>query len=113
MTTMAQQTVRLYRITVRKAYMMCEQGDGWSLTPWGRDTEYYEGSDDGGREYVLPAGYRVGDCCPVPGVEDLQIYDERDCHCTIMDSGSPGLPCLVSATRISRALLLVEAAAGE
>lgn len=53
-------TVKLYKITCTKAFVAsAELGSGFSLTPWGNDTEYYEGYDDGGKDYILPDGYEV------------------------------------------------------
>lgn len=40
---------------------MSEQGEGFSLQPWGRNTPYYQGYDDGGKEYLLPAGFEVAE----------------------------------------------------
>lgn len=52
--------IKIYKITCTRAVMMDEQGEGYSLYPWGDDTCSYEGYDDGGEMYVLPAGYKVG-----------------------------------------------------
>jgi hypothetical protein len=53
--------VKIYKITCTRAFMANEQGTGYSLTPWGRNTPHYQGSDDGGREYVLPSSFVVGE----------------------------------------------------
>ena len=84
-------TVTIYKVDCTRAYMMSEQGTGYSLEPWGSNTDYYEGDDDGGREYVLPDGYKVapntiGEPC---------IWDAAGRHCIIMMHSS-GLPQLVS-----------------
>jgi len=47
-------TVILYNIEITKAYQMREQGTRYGLEPWGDNTTYYEGTDDGGKEYALP-----------------------------------------------------------
>jgi len=47
-------TVTLYKVEVTKAYQMREEGTHYSLEPWGDNTAYYEGTDDGGKEYALP-----------------------------------------------------------
>ncbi len=52
-------TVKIYKVETTKGYMMSEQGIGFSLRPWGTNTEYYEGSDNGGQDYILPEGYEV------------------------------------------------------
>lgn len=87
-------TVTIYKVECTKAYQMTEQGTGYSLSPWGNDTEYYEGHDDGGRLYTLPEGYTVAQCNG--GTEE--IYDEQGKHCSIVMHKS-GLPELVSSTR--------------
>ena len=38
--------LKAFRIHIRKAYSIWEQGDGYSLAPWGGNTEYYEGYDE-------------------------------------------------------------------
>jgi hypothetical protein len=53
--------VKLYRITITKAYRMDEQQTYFSLEPWNGNNAYYEGCDDGGQEYVLPGKCRVGE----------------------------------------------------
>lgn len=40
--------IKIYKITCTRAVMMDEQGEGYSLYPWGDDTCSYEGYDDGG-----------------------------------------------------------------
>lgn len=58
-------TTKIYHNTCTKAYMMSEQGSGFSLRPFGNNTEYYEGFDDGGVDYVLPNGFAIAEsCCP-------------------------------------------------
>lgn len=81
-------TAKIYKITITKAYMMSEQGEGYSLRPWGNNTDYYEGYDDGGKYYELPEGYEVAEC--VTG--DLQIYDTSNQYCTITKKFNS--PCL-------------------
>jgi hypothetical protein len=51
--------VRIFKINCEKAYMMSEQGAGLSLIPWGDNTEYYVGSDDGGTVYDLPEEFEL------------------------------------------------------
>lgn len=41
--------------------MADEQGTGFSLRPWGENTNQYTGSDDGGKEYYLPEGYELAE----------------------------------------------------
>ena len=85
-------TVTIYRIERTKTYQMAEQGTGFSLRPWGANTAYYEGSDDGGQEYVLPDGYEVA--MSNGGTEE--IYD-RNGRCCEIFTHSSGRPQLISA----------------
>jgi len=55
-----------------------------SLAPWGSDTTYYEGTDDGGVEYALPDGYKVAEC----NGGSLEIYAPDGSHCTLVTAGS-------------------------
>lgn len=95
MTTM----IKIYRITCTKAYMMGEQGTGYSLRPWGDNTPHYEGYDDGGAEYVLPDGYTVAmSRCGL-----LEIYDPRGHCCTLAPrSDHPLLICARHAQTLAR-----------
>lgn len=81
-------TVTIYKITVTKAYMMAEQGSRFGLRPWGGNTEYYEGFDDGGTEYVLPEVFEAEES-NTPGT--LEIY-VSDYPCTLTNLfGTPAL----------------------
>lgn len=86
-------TVRIYKVTVTKAFVASmELGEHLSLTPWGNDTAQYEGYDDDGQDYLLPLGYEVAeDSCG-----GLQIYDAQANHCTIITHPS-GRPQLVTS----------------
>ena len=82
-------TVKLYKVTCTKGYMASlECGTGYSLTPWGENTVDYEGYDDGGKDYILPDGYSVGqDQFDVP-----HIYDENDNYCQFVSvNGNPAI----------------------
>jgi len=39
-------TIKAYRVTCTEAYMMDEQGTGYSFSPWGQDTDRYKGYDE-------------------------------------------------------------------
>jgi len=54
-------TVRIYKIDCTRAFMASEQGTGYSLTPWGKNTPHYQGSDDGGTYYILPDGFELAE----------------------------------------------------
>lgn len=85
--------VKLYKITITKAYMMSEQGTGYSLTPWSGNNVDYEGYDDGGRDYLLPEGYKVGET--VDGT--IAIFDANDQYCSISAKNN-GNPTLVTGS---------------
>lgn len=85
--------ITIYRITRTRAYAMSEQGTGYSLRPWSGNTEYYEGYDDGGMEYVLPEGY----CVAMSQGGTEEIYDRRGKCCAIHEHNS-GRPQLVSSS---------------
>jgi len=87
-------TITLYKVTCTKAYQILEQGTGYSLRPWGDNTDHYEGYDDGGKLYGLPEGYTV----ETMQDDSTAIFDERQKHCDIV-LHSNGLPGLVSSTR--------------
>lgn len=88
-------TVTIYKVTCTEGYMMDEQGTGFSLEPWGRDTTYYKGYDDGGKEYLLPVGYEVGET----KYDEPAIYLDGTYYCDIVrDTG--GIPTLVSSRGI-------------
>lgn len=75
-------TVKLYYIHQYEAYRMDETGRHYSLEPYGKNTQYYKGEDDGGRDYELPEGYSVGET----KYGELAIFDEKDEHvelCTL------------------------------
>lgn len=71
--------VKIYRVEVEKAYMAEEQGFGFSLSPWGENTQEYEGSDDGGKDYILPSGFEVAES----NFGSMEIYDEKGNHCPL------------------------------
>ena len=82
-----EKTVTIYRIEYTKAFMMGEQGEGYSLKPWGSNIAYYEGGDDGGQDYFLPDGCRLSQNT----YTEICIYDDQDKYCPLFTSetGSP------------------------
>ena len=66
-------TATIYRVTTTMGYQMGECGTNYRLDPWGDNTQWYEGYDDGGREYRLPEGYRV----VTTALDDRIIVDQR------------------------------------
>ena len=66
--------IKLYKITITKAYMMSEQGEKFSLEPWSGNNVDYSGYDDGGNDYLLPDDYEVLEC--KGGM--LEIYRKDD-----------------------------------
>lgn len=71
--------VTLYKTTITTAYMIGEEGTRYRLTPWGANTRYYEGYDDGGNRYYLPHGYTVG----MDYTNQLHIYDPSGLPCEL------------------------------
>lgn len=53
-------TITIYKVTCHKGYKMSDAGANYSYEPWGHDTPYFEGWDDGGKVYDLPEGYTAG-----------------------------------------------------
>jgi len=95
--------VNIYEITCSEAYMMSEQGTGFSLVGWGNDTDRYKGNDDGGKNYVLPHGYALkSDIDGRPA-----IFDAQGGHCAIVMHSS-GRPQLVSGSDKMPVLALAE-----
>jgi hypothetical protein len=88
-------TVTLYKVTTTKAYMMSEQGTRFSLTPWFSNSPYYDGYDDGGREYQLPEGYQLGQTID----ETPAIYNPQGEYCQILTQKNT--PVLVDSTGIN------------
>lgn len=85
-------TTTIYRINCTRGYQASECGSHYSLETWGNNTDYYEGDDDGGEEYILPAGYSTGECVDgTPG-----IFDPTGKYAAIVDGGHG--PCLVRNT---------------
>ena len=83
------ETVTLYKVVCLKGYQMAEQGEGFSLEPWGEDTEYYEGEDDGGKEYLLPDGYTLSET--KYGERAIFDSDMSYCHILVHSCGRPQL----------------------
>lgn len=86
-------TIKLYKITCTRAFQATEQGTRYSLRPWGNDTPYYGGYDDGGMYYDLPEGYTVE---TMPD-GSTGIFDNMGKYCDIF--ASKGGPELMSTTR--------------
>ena len=82
-------TVTLYRITQRGAYRADEVGEWYSLTPYGANTGYYKGGDDGGKRYCLPEGYSIGR----NAADEEMIFDAagRAAALTMTAAGNPAV----------------------
>ena len=52
--------IKLYHVTQHQAYSILEQGSWFSFEPYGSNSMYYQGYDDGGKDYILPDGYTIG-----------------------------------------------------
>ena len=75
-------TVKIFQITCTKAQMIGETGTAFSLGPWGSNTPYYEGYDDGGKEYILPDGYHLAH----NRLGEPTIYDAQDRDASLVPS---------------------------
>jgi len=84
-------TVTLYKIKQTKAFQMSEQGEGYSLELYSSNSTYYEGEDDGGKEYILPEGYYVAEAM----IGEPQIYNAKGEYCQIIKKFNS--PCLVTS----------------
>jgi len=89
-------TATIYKVTCTKAYMMSEQGTGYSLQPWGNNTVDYEGYDDGGKTYTLPDGYEVAES----NGGTLELYNPQGERVQIMDDH--GHPAVVTGIGYNR-----------
>lgn len=87
-------TVKIYQITRTKTYMMGEQGTGYSLHPWGNDSDHYEGCDDGGVDYIIPEGYHVAE--DMTG--SLHIYPIGVNYPCELVQNKDGLPTITAVT---------------
>ena len=81
--------IKVYKTTCTSAYMACEQGEGYSLSPWGDNTDYYQGYDDGGQDYILPDGYKLAETKSA----ELMIFDQagNSAQIAMNDAGCPEL----------------------
>ena len=84
-------TVKLYRVTTTKIHQISEQGVSYSLYPWSGNNRDYEGSDDGGKDFVLPDGFQVSDST----TGERQIYDAKGEPCGITNKSN--YPCLLTS----------------
>jgi hypothetical protein len=96
-------TVKIYTRTITKGQMISECGTFPSLSPWGDNTPYYEGYDDGGVDYQLPDGYEVA-----PNkYDEMMIWDDKGRHCSLVGD-SRGKPMLVSSAKSVKLIEAVE-----
>lgn len=94
-------TVKLYKITRTKTYMMSEQGESISLYPAGESTSEYESYDDGGKDYILPDGYELGE--NTDGVKMIFDRLNKGCEIVLEDDDSVSLVSLAGAVTINTA----------
>jgi len=80
-------TVKIYEIFVHESLEANGEGYHYSLAPWGDNTKYYKGSDDGGLDYILPDGYTVAE--DVTGT--MQIWNEKGEHCELVGRKYPAI----------------------
>lgn len=86
------ETVKIYFNTCTQSVMMSDQSSGFSLDPWGNDTDMIKGYDDGGKDYILPDGYELARYANQPG-KGIFRGDE---HCDIITHNC-GRPQLISS----------------
>lgn len=90
-------TVKIYKKTITKAYVASmELGTFFSLSPWGNDTDHYEGYDDGGKLYELPEGFKVAES----NGGTLEIYDAKGTHYELTSNQRRTSPQIVSSEKI-------------
>lgn len=81
--------VTIYSVTCTRAYIASmELGTRYSLTPWGADTDDYEGHDDGGQDYLLPDGYELAE---TQYGEPMIYRGDKACSIVRHSSGRPQL----------------------
>jgi len=69
-------TITAYKVTTTKAYMADECGTGYSLTPWGRNTAYYEGYDE-------PVTVELADDCEVVDHDGIPMISRQGDDCVM------------------------------
>jgi len=80
--------VRIYKIICTETNESRKQRDYYSLQPWEGSPEKTDCFDDGGKEYILPDGYRVARDTD----NAAHIYhDDSPCELSIHSSGRPQL----------------------
>lgn len=84
-------TVKLYQVTTTNAHQVSDQGVSYSLYPWSGDNRDYSGSDDGGKDYILPDGFEVLDST----TGERQIHDAKGESCGITNKSNR--PCLLTS----------------
>lgn len=81
-------TVKIYEITQYEAYRADETGTGYSLHPYGDNTRYYKGYDDGGTDYIIPDGFTVEE----GNDKQLHFYDSKNKYCELVShNGKPAI----------------------
>jgi hypothetical protein len=80
--------VTIYLTECTEAYQMSEQhGPSASLRPWGDNTSYYVGGDDGGAKYELPDGFSVDEL----NSGERAIFKGDDHYSLVTIKGRPAL----------------------
>ncbi len=97
-------TVNIYKIVCTQSTMAADQGTGFSLRPWGTDTDTIKGFDDGGQEYILPDGYSVAESRS----KTPEIYNDDDKHCELVVHEPSGKPQIAGISRKMPVLILLE-----
>ena len=80
--------VKIYKIYIEQSYEISTDRSAYSLSPWGENTAYYKGDDDGGRDYILPDGYEVA----LNANDDLTIFNAKAKGCDLIKyNGKPAI----------------------
>lgn len=82
------QTVKIYKIYCNKSFGMLKRDTWYCLEPWSGNTSDYDGSDDGGKDYIIPDGFTVS-----KGNDNmLHFYDSNNNYCKLTtEFGKPAI----------------------
>jgi hypothetical protein len=86
-------TVKIYQLFIENSYEMVVDKTPFSLYPYGKQTLYYKGQDDGGKDYILPDGYEVA----IGNDEQPHIYNDKGQYCELHKYND--LPAIFDADR--------------
>jgi hypothetical protein len=89
-------TVKIYKIFCNQSFGALKSDVWYSLEPWNKNTIDYDGSDDGGQDYIIPDGFTVAE----GNDKQLHFYDSNDRYCELISQfGKPAI-CIGMGTII-------------